>query len=290
MVLDKDVVAHEVLEALGGRGNVLSNAVCMTRLRVTVADPQIVDYELLGDVQGVLGTATRGNNGLEVVFGPRVIDDIYHAFINLTGISASIEDLFPMSRQNTSMHVQIRAGKKAAPTASASGSAHTESASFLNDSDMSALEKIFGKRESEQRVASMRLVVVNGPNLNLMGISTPEDTSDDFPALLELCKEAAEDAGFSRCDCFQSNHEGDLVDMIQDSYGIFDAIVINPGAYGSSIALRDALKAVSIPTIEVHLHALTQDDAVGTACMGSISGLGVDGYVKAIHELAAQLG
>ena len=103
----KDDIAYSVLNALGGRTNVLTNTVCMTRLRVTLQDPSVVDYESLSEVQGVLGTATRGHNGLEVVFGPRLIDGIYHAFLKLTGVAAGSDALFPMSRQESSMRVKI---------------------------------------------------------------------------------------------------------------------------------------------------------------------------------------
>lgn len=288
ILLDKDVVARQVLDALGGRENVLSNAVCMTRLRVTLAEPQSVDYETLSDVQGVLGTATRGNNGLEVVFGPRVIDGIYHAFIKLTGISAGIEDLFPMSRQETNLRVQIRTSKKE-PRQPVPSSDHP----LIGKDELSVLADLFGIKEKETddaKVRKLRLIVLNGPNINMLGVTSSGATDEDaFPALLELCKQTAQDVGFARCDCFQSNHEGDLVDMIQDAYGIYDAIVINPGAYGSSAALRDALRTVSVPAIEVHLHKLNRRDTVGTACLSMKSGLGTDGYRLAIQELASHL-
>lgn len=259
----------------------------MTRLRVTLQDPNVVDYETLGDVQGVLGTATRGHNGLEVVFGPRVIDGIYHAFIELTGISGGAEDLFPMSRQSTNMRVQIRASKRQTQQ-----KPPIDDAPLINDQEMSILEDLFGRRDDEDEPTesvSLRLLVVNGPNINMIGLSTPDDDSGDFPALLELCKSTAKQVGFMRCDCFQSNHEGDLVDMVQDTYETFDAIVINPGAYGSSLALRDALRAVSIPAIEVHLHALDDRDSVGSVCLNSICGFGIDGYRRAIQEIAQHL-
>ena len=157
-----------MLGALGGRDNVVSNTVCMTRLRVTLNDPHAVDYESLSEIKGVLGTATRGQNGLEVVFGPRVIDGIYHAFILLTGISAGIEDLFPMSRLETNMRVQIRTNKtrpsKVEPTSSQE---------LINDDEMSVLEGIFGKKEDEPKKTEGglgRLAVINGPNLNMLGI------------------------------------------------------------------------------------------------------------------------
>lgn len=254
----------------------LSNAVCMTRLRVTLNEPESVDYEQLGDVHGVLGTAMRGNNGLEVVFGPRVIDGIYHAFIQLTGIAGRADDLFPMSRQDSSMRVHIRTKKSSQkPPRSANDKP------LINANEMSMLESMFGAQET----AARRLLVLNGPNINMLGISTRADNSEasDYPALLELCKQSASEAGFQRCDCFQSNHEGDLVDKVQDAYEIYDAIVINPGAYGSSLALRDALRAVSIPALEVSLNSQIETDAVGSTCVNTIAGHGIEGYRIAVQ-------
>ena len=291
--MDKDEVARAVLASLGGASNVLTNTVCMTRLRVTLANPAQVNYEQLTDVRGVLGTASRGTNGLEVVFGPRMIDGIYHAFISLTGKAAGADDLFPMSRQETNMRVQIRTEKRS--QASDSGTSGIES--FINESDMSRLEDIFGKREEKddeplsEQSGTWRLLVINGPNLNMLGMGscTIEDSPDDFASLLELCKQAAQNVGFARCDCFQSNHEGDLVDKIQDAFGLYEAIVINPGAYGASSALREALGAVGVPAVEVHLLKYSKTDAVGNACVATISGHGTEGYRRAIIAAAQHL-
>lgn len=265
-----------MLDALGGRGNVLSNAVCMTRLRVTLSEPGNVDYEQLGDVHGVLGTATRGNNGLEVVFGPRVIDGIYHAFIRLTGIAGRADDLFPMSRQDSNMRVHIRTKKSSRKPPQS-----TSDEPLINANEMSMLESMFGSQDTGVR----RLLVINGPNINLLGMpsTTSDEASSDYPTLLELCKQSASEVGFQRCDCYQSNHEGDLVDKVQDAYDIYDAIVINPGAYGSSLALRDALRAVSIPALEVSLNSQIETDMVGTTCVNTIAGQGIEGYRTAVR-------
>ena len=100
----------------------------------------------------------------------------------------------------------------------------------------------------------MKILVINGPNINMLGIREPGIYgSDSFETLCNNVKTHAEKAGIE-VKLFQSNHEGALVDEIQAAYGIFDGIVINPGAYThTSIALLDALKAVSIPTVEVHI-------------------------------------
>ena len=99
----------------------------------------------------------------------------------------------------------------------------------------------------------MKILVINGPNINMLGIREPKIYgSQSYQALLQLCQEAAKDAGFAECSCFQSNHEGDLVDAIQDAYGSYDGVVINPGAYThTSIAILDAAKAVGLPMVEV---------------------------------------
>ncbi len=324
----KDDIAYSVLNALGGRTNVLTNTVCMTRLRVTLQDPSVVDYESLSEVQGVLGTATRGHNGLEVVFGPRLIDGIYHAFLKLTGVAAGSDALFPMSRQDSSMRVKISRVKPTAdqtdlPSESGDTLEHARVATPANNAendavtsdrderdegtapqtmdaeDISVLKDLLndGASQAGHVKSVLKLLVINGPNLNMLGIREPDlYGSESFPALLDLCKEAAAEAGFARCDCYQSNHEGDLVDAIQDAYGVYDGIVINPGAYThTSVALLDALKAVSIPTIEVHISKVDEREEfrqvsyVRLACFETITGLGIEGYRKAIHDLAAHL-
>lgn len=291
--MDKDEVARAVLVALGGADNVLTNTVCMTRLRVTLASPEKVDYEQLADVRGVLGTASRGNNGLEVVFGPRMIDGIYHAFIKLSGKAAGTDELFPMSRQETNMRVQIRTRQRS----QSKDSLESGNESFINDSDMSRLEDIFGRLDDEEEESLLtptkqwRLLVINGPNVNMLGMGscTHAENEEDFATLLELCKQTAQDVGFVRCDTFQSNHEGDLVDKIQDAFGFYEAIVINPSAYGSSPALCAALRAVGVPAVEVHLPKYVQSDAVGDVCVASTSGLGTEGYRRAIIMAAQHL-
>ena len=299
--LAKDDIARAVLSALGGRSNILTNTVCMTRLRVTLDDPTAVNYEELSDVHNVLGIALRGDNGIEVVFGPRMIDGVYHAFIRLTGIAAGTDALFPMSRQESNMRVQISPSKssagKAVPKPDGSAPSH------MDEHDISVLEDLFGKREERDKSAGdspshgPALLVINGPNLNMLGLREPDlYGKEDFSALLELCKQAARDAGFARCDCYQSNHEGDLVDIIQDAYGVFDGIVINPGAYThTSVALLDALKAVSIPAVEVHISKVSEREDfrqvsyVRAACIKTIMGLGIEGYRVAIDYLANHL-
>lgn len=138
----------------------------------------------------------------------------------------------------------------------------------------------------------MKILVLNGPNLNMLGIREPDiygkNTYDD------LCNLISDYAAKNGVDVkiFQSNHEGALVDEIQAAYQKFDGIVINPAAYThTSIAILDAIKSVGIPTVEVHISAVeTREDFrqisyVREACIKTITGLGFDGYLRAIDAL-----
>ena len=143
----------------------------------------------------------------------------------------------------------------------------------------------------------MKILVINGPNINMLGIREPGIYgSDSFETLCDNVKEHAEKAGIE-VKLFQSNHEGALVDEIQAAYGIFDGIVINPGAYThTSIALLDALKAVSIPTVEVHISDVAsredfrQISYIRKACVKTICGHGIAGYTEAIDYLIKEYG
>jgi len=138
----------------------------------------------------------------------------------------------------------------------------------------------------------MDILVVNGPNINMLGIREPEiyghATYDDLVAYIS--REAR--AKSVKVDFFQSNHEGDIVDAIQGAYGKYDGIVINPAAYThTSVAILDALKAVAIPAVEVHIsdvdsrEEFRQVSFVRQACVATISGKGFSGYVDAIDIL-----
>ena len=138
----------------------------------------------------------------------------------------------------------------------------------------------------------MKLLILNGPNLNMLGIREPGVYGNETYA--ELCRrvrEHAEKRGVE-VELYQSNHEGDLVDAIQAAYGKVDGIVINPGAYThTSIALLDALKAVSIPAVEVHISDLSKREAfrqisyIRSACIATITGHGLAGYTEAMDLL-----
>ncbi len=138
----------------------------------------------------------------------------------------------------------------------------------------------------------MRILVLNGPNINMLGIREPGVYgSQSFDDLLTLLDQTAQELGI-RLEQYQSNHEGALVDKIQSAYGVFDGIVINPAAYThTSVAILDALKAVAIPAVEVHIsdvdarEAFRQISYPGMYCEKTIKGLGLEGYRQAITYL-----
>lgn len=138
----------------------------------------------------------------------------------------------------------------------------------------------------------MNILVLNGPNLNMLGIREPGIYgSNTYENLLSLIADTAQNLGI-QVECYQSNHEGDLVDKIQWAYGKVDGIVINPAAYThTSVAILDALKAVSIPAVEVHIsnvdarESFRQISYAGLACEKTIKGKGFSGYQEAIEYL-----
>lgn len=138
----------------------------------------------------------------------------------------------------------------------------------------------------------MRILIINGPNINMLGIREPDiygkNTYDD---LCEMIENYASEKGVE-VKLFQSNHEGCIVDEIQAAYGNFDGIVINPAAYThTSIAILDALKSVGLPAVEVHISDVTaredfrQISYAGMACKKSFIGLGFEGYLRGIDWL-----
>ena len=142
----------------------------------------------------------------------------------------------------------------------------------------------------------MKLLVINGPNLNLLGVREPDIYGrQDYKALTALIEETCARLGVE-AEIVQSNHEGSIVDRIQAAYGREDAIVINPAAYThTSVAILDALKAVGLPAVEVHLSDVKsredfrQISYAGMACEKTIMGKGFQGYVEAIEYLAGRL-
>ncbi len=138
----------------------------------------------------------------------------------------------------------------------------------------------------------MKILVINGPNLNMLGIREPDHYGRE--TYQDLCEKIQKHCDEKNVDVqiYQSNHEGALVDEIQKAYGNFDGIVINPGAYThTSIAILDAVKSVNIPTVEVHISKLNEREDfrqvsyVRLACIKTITGHGTDGYLEAIDFL-----
>lgn len=138
----------------------------------------------------------------------------------------------------------------------------------------------------------MKLLILNGPNLNMLGIREPGIYGKNtYADLTGLIADTAKRLGVE-AECFQSNHEGALVDKIQEAYGNIDGIVINPAAYThTSVALLDALKAVAIPTVEVHISDVAaredfrQISYVRPACVAAVTGRGFAGYLDAMDIL-----
>lgn len=143
----------------------------------------------------------------------------------------------------------------------------------------------------------MKILVLNGPNINMLGIREPGIYGKQtFRDLLDLLDTVAQEEQIT-VEQFQSNHEGALVDKIQQAYGVFDGIVINPAGYThTSVAILDALKAVSIPAVEVHIsdvdsrESFRQISYAGMACEKTIKGQGLDGYKQAIIYLKNKYG
>ena len=143
----------------------------------------------------------------------------------------------------------------------------------------------------------MKILVLNGPNINMLGIREPGIYGKNtFQDLLALIQQTAEEENLD-IKQFQSNHEGAIVDKIQECYGKVDGIVINPAAYThTSIAILDALKSVSIPAVEVHIsdvdarEPFRQISYAGRACVKTIKGHGFQGYVEAIAYLVENFG
>ena len=142
----------------------------------------------------------------------------------------------------------------------------------------------------------MKFLVVNGPNINMLGIREPGIYGrDTYASLIAKIEDEAKRLGVD-VECFQSNHEGALVDVIQNAYGRFDGIIINPAAYThTSVAILDALKAVAIPAAEIHISDVTkredfrQISYAGMACRWHFIGEGLDGYLHAMRVMKEEL-
>ena len=141
----------------------------------------------------------------------------------------------------------------------------------------------------------MKILVINGPNLNMLGIREPDHYGrETYLDLVAKIESYCEEKGIL-VETYQSNHEGDLVDKIQSAYNNADGIVINPGAYThTSIAILDAVKSVNVPTVEVHISKVEEREDfrqisyVRLACVKTITGHGTNGYLEAIDFLTEE--
>ena len=316
--MDRRQIAEEVLAAVGGRENVTANDICMTRLRILTENPSLVDTEQLSAARGVLGFVKRGENGIEVVFGPGKVEAVHEALVQLTGVEANEEIFDGVSGAGPSpLHVHITANPlRDAARAQSEAEDLDDLAPSEPEASVEDLVSMLGTMETEEPVeetavdegepeddedapmeTSARVLVINGPNINMLGIREPDIYGhDSYQAMLRICHDAAQEAGFADCTCFQSNHEGDLIDAIQDAYGTYAGIIINPGAYThTSIAILDAAKAVGLPMIEVHISNVEEREEfrqvsyIRAACFETIMGLGVEGYRKAMLDMAEHL-
>ena len=139
----------------------------------------------------------------------------------------------------------------------------------------------------------MNVLVINGPNLNLLGEREPGIYGDvSYESLCEMLKVKAQELGFSKCECYQSNHEGDIIDKLHSARTEYSGVIINAGALTHySIALRDAIAAVHIPVIEVHISNVHKREefrhhsVISPVCEGVIAGFGTNSYVLGLYAL-----
>ena len=288
--MDSNAIAREILNAIGGSKNLTHNEVCMTRLRLSINDMTLIDHEQLATATGVLGIVGKGSNGLEVVFGPNLVGQVNDALNHILGEpEKTFCSLDEKRSDNPAQHneevdelISLLAQKNTLDQ---------------DEEDFDGLVSDLDADDFEDDLEAPRLLIINGPNINMLGIREPEIYGKaDYRTLIETCKEEALSQGFSDCVCYQSNHEGDLVDAIQDALGSYDGIIINPAAYThTSVALLDAALAVQIPMIEVHLTDIsTREDFrqisyIKDACFATVAGKGINSYREAIQLMAVHL-
>ena len=290
-------IARQILSAIGGKENIRSCGICATRLRILVNDKKAVDLDALESIHGVLGIVEKGSSGIEVVLGPRLVNGVSGRINELAGIRSSLGQLKGFEEPQRQGGISIQVSDAASPDTLPDDMEPASIDSASNDDETEALEGMLESINDDEPEITRSLLVINGPNINMLGIREPTIYgSESYEHLVELCEEAAQEAGFDTCECKQSNHEGDLVDYIQQAFGVHDAIVINPAAYThTSVALLDALKAVQIPAVEVHISAVDEREEfrrisyVRDACIATIAGHGIEGYREAIKLLASHL-
>ena len=299
--------AKDVMEAIGGSENVIASDVCMTRLRLSLEDASRIDLDHLNRVRSGLGVMRRSEHGYDVIFGPSVIDGVYRDFVELSGSGAgsgsASDAIDPKAPRRSEGPMSVTITNDPAEQDEADEAPVTHAAQDADEPD-EGFSELMDRLAAESQtspswngVRGRRVLVVNGPNINLLGMREPRIYGNDsYQDLVDLCRKAAIEAGFESCRCFQSNHEGDIVDEIQAAFGTYDGIVINPAAYThTSVAILDAIKAVRLPTVEVHISQVElredfrQGSYVREACFETITGMGIQGYRKAILDLADHL-
>ena len=258
----------------------------------------LIDHEQLATATGVLGIVGKGANGLEVVFGPNLVRQVNDALDHILGEPEKTFCSLDEKRANLPTQHNEEVDELISLLAQKNTLDQDEEDfdSLASDLDADDFEDDL-EDNYEDDLDAPRLLVINGPNINMLGIREPEIYGKaDYRTLIEACKEEALSQGFSDCVCYQSNHEGDLVDAIQDALGSYDGIIINPAAYThTSVALLDAALAVQIPMIEVHLTDIsTREDFrhisyIKDACFATVAGKGIDSYREAIQLMAAHL-
>ena len=292
--MDSNAIAYEILNAIGGSKNLIHNEVCMTRLRLSISDMTLIDYEQLSTATGVLGIVGKGANGLEVVFGPNLVNQVNNSLdqileepeVTSCSLNEKHSASLPTHNEEVDELISLLAQKNTIDQNK------EDFDSLASDLDTDDFEDNY-----EDDLEAPRLLIINGPNINMLGIREPEIYGKaDYRTLIEACKAEAQSQGFSDCVCYQSNHEGDLVDAIQDALGNYDGVIINPAAYThTSVALLDAALAVQIPMIEVHLTDIsTREDFrrisyIKDACFATVAGKGIDSYREAIQLMATHL-
>lgn len=292
--MDSNAIAQEILNSIGGSKNLTHNEVCMTRLRLSLKDMTLIDYDQLATATGVLGIVGKGANGVEVVFGPNFVCQVNDALNRILNdpekTFCSLDEKYVNCPTQQNEEVD-----KLISLLTQKNIVDQDDGAF--DNLTSDLNKDSFEEYYEDDLESPRLLIINGPNINMLGIREPKIYGKaDYRTLIEACKSEAQAQGFSDCVCYQSNHEGDLIDAIQDALGSYDGIIINPAAYThTSIALLDAALAVQIPMIEVHLTDISAREDfrhisyIKDACFTTVAGKGIDSYREAIRLMAAHL-
>ncbi len=300
--METTTYSQALLEAVGGVSNIRSLAMCMTRLRLELHDISRANLAAVRAIHHVLSVRRRGDSGVEVVFGPAIVNNV------ADDLSFRLD--MPIARKNAKAVVKLtptgpRRGRSRMTGYVGRRRASEHAPTVLSRDDLERLKELLNSVDlpddeeglSDGELGDSAILVLNGPNMNLLGVREPgiygKDTYDD---LVELCHRTAIAEGFGEVRCYQSNHEGDLVDAIQEARLSFDGIVLNPAAYThTSVALLDALKAVGLPTVEVHMSAVMEREGfrqtsyVRDACIALVAGEGLEGYAHAIRILADYL-